>query len=124
VPIEVRNLGRGIAVVSVSGDVALGGGRLGRSLDLRGRSLEDLGQSLGRLLQDGDSRIVLDLSGARFIDSAGFGALVSYKKRALERGGDVCLVVGEGRVRDLIEMIRLDRVFDLHDDVAAAVDRF
>jgi anti-sigma B factor antagonist len=95
-----------------------------RPLDLHGHRLQDLGQTLGGLLYRGSTRLVLDLDKVRFMDSAGLGELVAWKKRALQVGGDVRLLRPRDRVRDLFELMALTRVFQIFENEADAVASF
>ena len=60
-------------------------------------------------------KVILDLSGVNFIDSAGLGALLSIMRNLGERGGDfrVCSVAKPVRV--LFELVRLHKVLDIHE---------
>ena len=113
-----------VAVVQLSGEFTLGGASLARPLDLHGHHLEDLGQTLSGLLDRGNSRVILDLEKVRFMDTAGLGELVAWKKRALQRGGDVRLLRPRDRVREVLELTALTRVFQTFDDEAEAVASF
>lgn len=68
-----------------------------------------------------DSRVILDLSAVRFIDSSGLGALVSLLKH-FTKGGEIRLVVPHPSVRALFEVTRLDQVLSVHpsSELAAA----
>ena len=112
-----------VSIVELSGEFTLGRS-VARPLDLHGRRLEDLGQTLGGLLDRKRVRLVLDLEKVRFMDSAGLGELVAWKKRALEIGGDVRLLHPRDRVRDLFELTALTRVFRIFEDEAEAVASF
>lgn len=122
-PIHVRSAGR-VQIVEPEGDVTLGGSSLGRPLDLLGRPLEDLGGVLAELFDRGCARVILDLRHVNFIESAGLGALVAAKKRALERGGDIKILQPGKRVRELLELTLLTRVFEIHEDEGTAVASF
>jgi anti-sigma B factor antagonist len=76
------------------------------------------------LLDRGSSRVVLDLEKVRFIDSAGLGHLVGWKNRALQSGGDVRLLRPRDRVREVLELTALTRVFQIFEDEAEAVASF
>jgi anti-sigma B factor antagonist len=72
----------------------------------------------------GVTRLVIDLSGVDFLDSAGLGVLVGARKRvrqADEVAGEVRLVVPEPRLRRLLTLTGLDLVFPLFDERAEAV---
>lgn len=113
-----------VSIVQLAGEFTLGRSVLARPLDLHGHRLEDLGQTLAGLLDQGRSRIVLDLEKVRFMDSAGLGELVAWKKRAVERGGDVRLLRPRDRVRELLELTALTRVFAIFETEAEAVAGF
>ena len=113
-----------VAVVELSGEFTLGRSGVARPLDLHGHRLEDLGQTLGSLLERGTKRLVLDLDKVRFIDSAGLGDLVAWKKRAVQVGGDVKLLRPSKRIRDLFDLMAMTRVFQIFAEEADAVASF
>jgi anti-sigma B factor antagonist len=114
----------GVSIIALQGEFTVGHTSLAQPLDLRGRRLSDLGQTLHRLLENGDRKILLDLTAVSFLDSAGLGELIACKKRTAEKGGDIRLLRPNGRVRDLLDMLSLDRIFRLFDDEAAALASF
>jgi anti-anti-sigma factor len=113
-----------IRIIELEGEFTLTGPGLSNPLDLSGRHLADLGQTLRLLLDQGCRRIVLDLSQVTFLDSAGLGELIACRKRTLDRGGDILLLRPQGRVRDMLEMLHLSRVFRIVDDEAQALASF
>src|SRR5262245_33525429 len=113
-----------VSIVELSGEFTLGASPVAKPLDLHGHRLPDLGQTLRTLLDRGASRIVLDLAKVRFIDSAGLGELVAWKKRALQHGGDVKLLKPNDRVREVFVLTHLTRIFQIFDDEAEAVASF
>lgn len=69
-----------------------------------------------RLAGDGHRRVVVDLAGVTFMDSAGLGALVSAHRAITERGGTLEVAGARGVVRQVITASRLDALFTLVDD--------
>ena len=59
------------------------------------------------------SRVVLDLSALRLIDSSGVGAIVSLFKRVKAAGGRFEVVGVTGQPRSIFRVLKLDRVFGL-----------
>lgn len=60
-------------------------------------------------LENGVTRMTLDLAGVSFIDSTGLGALVEIKNAAEERGAELVLQTPSDRV---LEVLRLTGMLD------------
>jgi anti-sigma B factor antagonist len=84
------------------------------------REFRDVVQSL---MQE-RTRVVLDMSGVKFVDSSGLGALISCLRQLNSRRGDFRLCEMSRTVRALFELMRMHRVFNLHDTRADAVTSF
>lgn len=67
------------------------------------------------------SDVAVDLSEIEFIDSAGVGVLVALFKNSRLRGGRARFCGLRPGVRSVLEIIRLDQIFEIYDDVQAAV---
>jgi len=113
----------GVRILDMSGDFAVGR-HIGQPIDLRGHRLEDLGETIGALLDAGVSKIVLNLEKVRFIDSAGLGQLIACRKRTLQRGGDIKLLNPGKQVHEVLVMTLLADVFEIHTDENEAVASF
>jgi anti-sigma B factor antagonist len=75
-----------------------------------------------RVVSEGTTDLVLDLSGVVFIDSFGLGVLVGAVKRVQSHDGRLRVVIGEARVMAVLELTGLDRILELHETLGAAVD--
>jgi anti-sigma B factor antagonist len=75
---------------------------------------------LHRYLDEGATRLVLDLSQVDFIDSTALRVLVSVHKRMREIGG-FAVVCPHARVRRIFDLTALDRVLTLADTVDGAL---
>jgi anti-anti-sigma factor len=73
------------------------------------------------LLIDGAANVVIDLATVEFIDSSGVGLLVSLFKTVRGRGRRAAFSAPRPEVRRVMEIIKLDRIFELHADAATAV---
>lgn len=67
------------------------------------------------------SDVAVDLSAVEFIDSAGIGVLVALFKNSRLNGGRARFCGLRPGVRSVLEIIRLDQIFEIYDDVRAAV---
>ena len=66
-------------------------------------------------------RLVIDLSGVPFVDSAGLGALVGGIRRVREHGGDVALACNRTTLVRLLNMTGVDRIVTVAPGVDEAV---
>ena len=121
--VVIRSEGE-VTIVELSGEFTLGRGGVAHPLDLQGRRIWEMRQTLRALLDRNRTRIVLDVDKVRVFDSAGLGELVAWKKRAAELGGDLRFLHVHGQVDELFEMTALTRVFRIFDTEADAVASF
>ena len=67
-----------------------------------------------QVIDDGRTRVVVDLSQATFIDSTTLGVLVGGVKRLRPAGGSLALVCTDPNITKIFEITGLDRVFPIH----------
>lgn len=72
------------------------------------------------LLSDSINNVIVDLSNIHFIDSTGFGALISILKTIKSRGGKMILSGVSDEVRELMDLMQLLNVFDLSKSIEEA----
>ena len=70
-------------------------------------------ESLIGYIEKGNKTFVVDLGNVDYIDSSGLGTLVGIQKRALQNGGSVIIKNLKGLVKDLFELTRLTKVFEI-----------
>lgn len=87
-----------------------GTSRLAIEGELDAVSVSDLRADLEKLLARQPSRIDVDLSRLRMVDSSGVGALVSLYKRARAQGGSVVVSGLRDQPLAIFRLLRLDRV--------------
>ena|SRR5215210_3227909 len=81
-----------------------------------------LRSSIERLVQDGNTRVVLDLDDVSFMDSSGLGAVIAGLKGARQAGGDLRLAAVGEQIRTVMRLTNLDRVLRPYASVPDAVD--
>ncbi len=74
-----------------------------------------------RLLEQGDARLVYDLSGLTFCDSTGLTVFVRAKNRVDELGGRLSLAAPSPIVHRVLDVSGLLQVLDTRSTVADAV---
>ena len=67
-------------------------------------------------------RILIDMSGVPFVDSAGLGALIGGIRRARELGGDVAVACNRPTLTRLLHTTGFDRIVTVTDTVEAAAE--
>ena len=78
-------------------------------------------ESLNAMAEKKPERIVIDLSRATYIDSAGVAALMLAKQEVEAYGGKFFLSGVQETIRLILETSRLDRIFWIFPDVDAAL---
>jgi anti-sigma B factor antagonist len=80
-----------------------------------------LKEQLVKVLDEGATGIVVDLSDVTFIDSTALGVLIGGVRRLHEADGHMALVVATRPVERVLTLTGLDRVFTIHATRDAAV---
>jgi anti-sigma B factor antagonist len=78
-------------------------------------------ESLSAMIKKKPERIVIDLSRATFIDSAGVAALIVAMQEVEAYGGKFFLARLQETLRSIFETSRLERIFRIFPDVDAAL---
>lgn len=79
---------------------------------------------LGRLVDSGLRKLVIDCTKLGFISSYGISVLLRIHFKMAKKGGDVKLASLEGKLFRLLEMSRLHTVFEIYRDKEAAARAF
>lgn len=109
--LETREDG-GVTILTVKGDLVIGDAE------------STFKKTVIRLLEEGRVNLLVDLSSVGFLDSSGLGALVRALTQSQKEGGQAKLLGAGPQIRKLLQMTKLDSVFELHDDMEAAVSSF
>ena len=101
-----------VNILDLSGAVTLGDGS------------NALRAALNDLISRSQKKILLNLAGLTFIDSSGIRELMAAYHALGQNGGRIKLLNPMRRIRDLLQITNLHKVFEIHDDEAAAVSSF
>ena len=119
-PVSVRTHGD-VNIIEIQGTSL---DRIGTAPGLdRGGRPASLGDTIRRLLDEGERKILLDI-GELSLDSAGIGDLIACRKRAAQMGGDILLLRPAGKLRGMLEMLSLTRILRVYDDETEALESF
>ena len=98
-------------------------------LDLKGKMTlgegdELLKDKINSLLASGKRKLVLNLEGVPYIDSAGLGEIVRTYTTVSRQGGSLKLLNLTKRIEDLLSITKLLTVFETFDTEAEAIQSF
>jgi anti-sigma B factor antagonist len=78
-------------------------------------------ETLRQYIEKKAPRIYVDMSQVGYIDSSGLAVLIDAMQRIANYGGKFGLIAIQPAVRTVLEIARLDQVFRVYPDRAAAV---
>ena len=98
-------------------------------LDLKGRiritgRTNGLHKSIRCLVEEGKTRILLNLSQVTHIDSSGLDELVSSRITVSNKGGEIKLLHLTEQMREVITTANLSALFDIYNDEYDAIASF
>jgi len=76
----------------------------------------ELKKVVSTIINDGTSRILLDLQSVKFMDSSGLGAVISSFKLTGQKGDFVICNINE-TVHEIFSLTHMDRLFDIYPSV-------
>jgi anti-anti-sigma factor len=95
---------------------------LGTSLD--SVTTPEFDRQIQAHLDAGHKKIIIDCRYLGYISSIGIGSLVALQTKLKRRGGEVKLASMFGPVMEVIKLVRLDKMLDIHGDLEFARKSF
>ena len=80
-----------------------------------------VGQQLRRLIEEGHTRLVVNFGGVRYLSSEVLGILAGLHKKVEQARGRIQLCGLDPLLPEMVQITRLDQVFDVCGDEAEAV---
>jgi anti-anti-sigma factor len=81
-------------------------------------------RELESVLEGDRPRLVFDFTGVRHFDSAGVELLLRCMEEAMKRNGDLKLAALSPQLAVILEMTRVDRLFEIFDNCNDAVESY
>lgn len=101
-----------VTILDLSGSVRMGEGAVA------------LRNSIRRLIEKGNKKILLNLGGVKNIDSSGIGELIANYTTLSRDGGQLKLLSLTDKIQNLLVITKLLTVFDSYDNEAEALSSF
>jgi anti-sigma B factor antagonist len=97
-------------------------------LGIRGKLILDevdlLRSTITSLVDRNHRKLLLDLGGVPYVDSAGLGEIVRCHTTVTRQGGQLKLLNLTKRIQDLMTITKLSNVFDTYDSEPDAIKSF
>ena len=82
---------------------------------------DEIREEIDKLFGNGTSKVIIDLRGVQYIDSSGFGCLLSILKNARNNYCILKLSNPEPAVMQVLQTLHLHTVFEIFDDLDACI---
>jgi anti-sigma B factor antagonist len=96
-------------ILDISGRITLGDGTI------------TLRETLQKLLNRGERKVLMNLEDVDYVDSAGLGELITAFTTVRAHGGQLKLLKLTHRIHDLLQITKLLTVFDSFDNETEAI---
>ena len=110
--VEKKLVDSDVALISLGGRLSLG------------RDCQRVEWQVDDLLREGTRRVIFDLSGLSFIDSAGVGMVMMCFGKLKKSGGSLAVAGAQGYVENTLKMTHVNDVLPLFPSVEAAAASF
>ena len=94
---------------------------VGKLTTTEGTQLRDL---IHVLCETGHKKYLLNLAGVDYVDSTGMGELVRCFSKVRQKGGEMKLLQVNKKVADLLQMTRLNTIFEIYSEERVVLGAF
>jgi anti-anti-sigma factor len=85
---------------------------------------DEIRESISRIFDVSNSKVIIDLRGVNYIDSSGFGCFISIMKTARNNYGLLRFACPEPAIMELFRTLHLHTVFQIYDDMDTCIRSF
>jgi len=78
---------------------------------------DDLRSEIGKVFENANSKVIIDLKGVQYIDSTGFGCFLSVMRSARNNYGILRFANPEPDVMKVFRTLNLHTLFEIYDNV-------
>jgi anti-sigma B factor antagonist len=99
-----------VTILDLSGNIIMGGGS------------RRLGENVRRLTETGNTNVLLNFAGVKYLDSSGVGELLALADAVSRAEGNLKLSNLPPKVEEVLTLSGVLPVFDIYDDESHALD--
>ncbi len=111
IKIDLRPKGNNITLVVLRGEIGT-------------ETVNQLKDKMEAIVNEGKNRLVMDFGDVSYLNSMGLGVIAGTLKRVKKENGDLKLLNLSPAVRELLELTRLTKVFEIFDSEESAIKSF
>jgi anti-sigma B factor antagonist len=89
-----------------------------------GEETEELQQTIHKLVEEGNKRLIVDLGKVLYLNSTALGLLVSTHANYTRRGGKIKLCNIASKIENIFVITKLTLVFEVYDNQMEAIASF
>ncbi len=89
-----------------------------------GPFLQEMNETLHKLIDEGKKNIVVDMSGVPLVTSSGIGIMISAYTTMKNAGGNIKFCEFSDKVHGVLSITKLDSVFDYFESVDEALKSY
>lgn len=82
---------------------------------------DEIRDEINKVFENGNSKVIINLAGVNYIDSSGFGCLLSIMRTARNNYGILKFANPEPAVMQVLRTLNLHTVFDIYDDLDVCI---
>ena len=86
--------------------------------------IDDIREGILKVIDNSNSKVIIDLKGVEYVDSSGFGCFLAAMKASRNNYGVLKFANPEQRVNELFGTLHLETVFQIYSDVDACLKSF
>ena len=85
---------------------------------------DNIRDSINKVFDNSNSKVIIDLKGVEYIDSSGFGCFLSVMRAARNNYGILKFANPEPGVMELFRTLHLHTIFQIYDDIDTCIRSF
>jgi|GEM_PF-73178 len=78
-------------------------------------------ESMAQMLDEVEHNLIIDMHNVKYMDSSGFGVLISAIKRLIPKAGTINLIGSSSAICRLMHITHLDTIISLHQNIDDAI---
>jgi len=78
---------------------------------------DEIREEISKIFEIANSKVIINLSGVKYIDSTGFGSFLSIMRTARNNYGTLKFVNNEPALIDIFRTLHLNTVFDIYENL-------